>query len=123
MTAYEAFVANLSNGNKVTTAQRLINDAPLADLLHAVIGLSGEAGEVLDLTKKTLYYGRLLDRVALLEELGDALHYLTAAAVSQGWSIADVQQANMDKLCKRFPDGVFSVEKANLRLDKVLKAK
>lgn len=121
MTSYEAFVTQLSNGNKQLTATRMLNDAALSDLVHAVIGLSGEAGEVLDLVKKTIYYDRPLYGEMLLEELGDVMHYLTAAAVSQGWTLQDLQNVNRKKLLQRYPDGKFSAENANNRLDKVSK--
>lgn len=116
--SYEAYVAALSNGDKISTATRLINNPSLADLVHASMGLSGEAGEALDIIKKTIYYGRELDRDHLLEELGDIMHYLTAAAVSQGWTLLDLQTANKTKLDKRFPNGKFSSAAANARADK-----
>lgn len=118
MTSYEAFVTQLSNGNKQATAQRLLQDSALSDLVHAIMGLAGESGEALDIVKKTIYYGRDLDQPHLLEELGDVMHYLTAAAVSQGWSLQDLQEANKKKLLQRYPGGIFSAENANKRLDK-----
>jgi|GEM_PF-622371 len=50
-----------------------------ARILHAVIGISTEAGEMLDVMKKNIFYGKPLDRPALLnllEEAGDVCWYL-----------------------------------------------
>jgi hypothetical protein len=46
-----------------------------ADLWHMAIGLSGEAGEILDACKKYAIYCKPLDRDNLKEELGDLFFY------------------------------------------------
>ena len=46
---------------------------PADDLMHAALGLSGEAGEFADAIKKHLVYGRELDRENAIEELGETL--------------------------------------------------
>ena len=57
---------------------RLITD--LGDhqknLMHMAAGISGEAGEVLDIVKKAFAYGKPIDRAHLIEELGDAIFYV-----------------------------------------------
>lgn len=77
---------------------------------HA-LGIAGEAGEVADIVKKTLYHDEpepLIThprREALREELGDVLFYVMAVASDWGLSLNDVAQGNMDKLKARYPDG------------------
>ena len=44
-------------------------------LLHGVIGLVTETSELLDAIKKSLFYGKPLDKTNLIEELGDLLWY------------------------------------------------
>src|SRR5437764_1204166 len=47
-----------------------------SDLLHAILGISGEAGELVDAFKKELIYGKTLDIENLKEEAGDILWYM-----------------------------------------------
>src|SRR5574343_533576 len=41
-----------------------------SSLLHAAVGISGEAGELLDAVKKTWIYNKSLDVQNVIEELG-----------------------------------------------------
>jgi len=91
------------------------------DFLHACIGISTEAGELLDVSKKVLIYGQWMDshRENIKEELGDILFYLELACSSMGVSIEDMQNKNRTKLLKRYSDGTFSHQAASARADKV----
>jgi NTP pyrophosphatase (non-canonical NTP hydrolase) len=40
-------------------------------LLNGVMGLNGEAGEVIDMVKKMLFQGHTLDKDHMAKELGD----------------------------------------------------
>jgi len=73
--------------------------------LHAAIGLAGEAGEVLDIVKKSWVYGKALDEAKLQEEAGDVLHYLTMLCIKMGWTWQDLIDNNTAKLNKRYPNG------------------
>lgn len=90
--------------------------AGIDGMMHACIGLSGEAGECLDMVKKSWVYGRDLDDNKLQEEAGDTLHYLVMLCLKQGWSLHDLMLNNMAKLEKRYPNG-FSKEAAIARAD------
>src|ERR1035437_131468 len=46
-------------------------DAQDCSILHMVVGISGEAGELLDAIKKQVIYRKPLDRENVIEELGD----------------------------------------------------
>lgn len=69
------------------------------------LGVTGEAGEVADIIKKHLYHGKPLDKVHLVEEMGDVLYYIQALCNMYGVSLEYVMTKNSDKLKKRFPNG------------------
>jgi NTP pyrophosphatase (non-canonical NTP hydrolase) len=69
----------------------------------AAMGLAGEAGEVCDLLKKHLLHGKELDRDELNKELGDVLWYLFHAFNAFGFTFEEVAEANVEKLCNRYP--------------------
>lgn len=87
------------------------------DLLHAATGICGEAGEVLDLIKKTTFNNRDLDYRKLLEELGDVEFYLEALRQALDISREDILKQNMEKLSLRYPKG-YSDRAAFERADK-----
>lgn len=106
---YELFVTNLFNN---------MNNAQDA-LHHAGTGICSEAGEVIDITKGVKYYGKALNIDHLIEELGDVRFYYQAMLNMLGLTDEQIQQANIKKLSKRYPDGVFSNKHAQQRLDKI----
>ncbi len=75
------------------------------EVIEAALGLAGEAGETVDIIKKYVYYGKVINGDALLLELGDTLHYLTRLAGMFGWTLEDLMTANIEKLEKRFGKG------------------
>lgn len=83
-------------------------------LLEGLIGLNSEAGEALDIYKKHVFQKHDLDKEKIALELGDALWYLTEAAVALGYSLEDVMEMNIKKLRKRYPYG-FDPEKSRNR--------
>lgn len=86
-------------------------------MVHASMGIAGEAGEVIDATKKTWIYGKELDRENILEECGDLLFYITALLTETGFTIEDAMAANVAKLAKRYPEG-YTDAAAITRADK-----
>lgn len=70
---------------------------------HMIIGISTEAGELLDAYKKHKYYGRDLDIQNVKEEIGDLCWYLFQLAEEVGYSIEEAQSDNLYKLLKRYP--------------------
>lgn len=74
-------------------------------LIDAALGLTGEAGEVADLIKKANYQGHILDKDAIMKELGDVAWYIALACQGLGVTMQEVFQMNVDKLKKRYPDG------------------
>ncbi len=86
-------------------------------LLHAAVGVAGEAGELLDGIKKHWIYGKALDRENLIEECGDLLFYVQAILNELGISMDDAMRQNMEKLARRYPEG-YSDSAAIERADK-----
>lgn len=80
-------------------------------LINSVMGLCGESGEAIDIVKKWLAQGHLLDREHLAGELGDVAWYLAEAATALGMPLEDILRANLEKLERRYPDG-FSTERS-----------
>jgi NTP pyrophosphatase (non-canonical NTP hydrolase) len=99
----------------LTTANPNLSEKDM--LLNGVMGLCGEAGEVIDLVKKHLAQGHALDKEHLAKELGDVAWYLALTASAVGYSLEDVFQMNIDKLKKRYPEG-FAAQNSIARSEK-----
>ena len=69
------------------------------------LGLSGEAGEVVDLVKKGIFHQQGIDNNKLKKELGDVLWYITALASEHNLTMEEIMEHNIEKLKARFPDG------------------
>jgi NTP pyrophosphatase (non-canonical NTP hydrolase) len=83
----------------------LVKGKPTQDrLLHAAVGLIGEAGEILDEVKKSVWYSKPLSIDLLVEEIGDALWYLTDLVAALNLHLINVAWANILKLRKRHAD-------------------
>lgn len=98
-------------------SNRLKADNSQLRLLHSVLGLSGETGELTDAVKKSIYYNKPLDVVNVKEELGDILWYISLCLEHIGSSFEEIMQINHDKLEKRYPGG-FTETLAIERRDK-----
>jgi hypothetical protein len=81
-----------------------LQDPVTIRLLHAAIGLATESGELLDMLKKHIFYGRPLDRVNALEELGDSQWYAALAIDVLQTTLNDVLTMNIEKLRLRYPE-------------------
>ena len=94
-----------------------IKEGKNSRLLHGVLGISGESGELLDSVKKTIIYGKELDLTNIKEEVGDILWYISLILSAIDSSFDEVMQLNQDKLNKRYPNG-YTNSNAIKRLDK-----
>lgn len=91
-----------------------------AHLLHMAVGVSGEAGELLDAVKKAAIYNKALDRANVIEELGDLEFYMQGLRDELGISREEVLTANVAKLSKRYAAGKYSDKAAQTRADKTV---
>ena len=90
-----------------------------ADLLHMGVGVSGEAGELLDAIKKHTIYGKPLDVENVIEELGDLEFYMERVRQLINITREQTIEANIAKLGKRYSSGKYSNQQAQARADKV----
>lgn len=86
------------------------------DLLHSAMGISTEAGELMDVLKRHCFYGtgKDLDLVNLKEEYGDILWYVALGCKFLDCTIAELMDMNIRKLYKRYPEQ-FDALKAEMR--------
>ena len=89
-----------------------------ADILHAILGMSGEVGELVDGFKKHLIYGKPLDGRNLEEEAGDVLWYMALLFRSIQVDFSEVMHKNIEKLKLRYPDK-YTDAHAVARADKI----
>lgn len=90
-----------------------------AHLLHMLLGLAGEVGELIDGIKKSVIYGKLMDEQNVVEELGDIEFYLQGIRNQMHVTRDECIAANVAKLSKRYKKGSYSNEAAVQRADKV----
>ena len=85
-------------------------------LLNGLMGLNGEAGECIDLLKKTIFQGKPLDKEHMAKELGDVAWYLAVSAQALGYDLETIFKMNIAKLEARYPNG-FEVSKSEHRAE------
>lgn len=89
-----------------------------ARLVHAALGKLTEIGEFADELKKHIFYGKPLDPVNLMEEIGDGAWYDALALDSMGGSDLDfVLEKVIAKLKKRYPEKFTEKDALNRDLE------
>ena len=91
-------------------------------LLHGAIGAAGESAELLDAIKKSLFYGKPLDKNHLIEEIGDTLWYLSVALTELNSSFEEAMDKNIAKLRVRYPEQFTKENAINRNKDAEKKA-
>lgn len=86
-------------------------------LVHMVLGIAGEAGELLDAIKKHAIYGKPLDLANVIEELGDLEFYMEGLRQGVNVTRYETLQHNIKKLTERY-GARYSNEAAIARADK-----
>lgn len=112
--SYETFVASRCKEG-ATIAKEM--DGASAHLVHMAMGISGEAGELLDAIKKHAIYQKPLDVANVKEELGDLMFYMTGLASALGFTLKECATLNAEKLTKRYPVAYSDLD-AQARKDK-----
>lgn len=112
---YPEFVATLVKPGASIVESLTAEDA---HLLHMAVGVSGEAGELLDAIKKVAIYRKLVDRTNVIEELGDLEFYMEGLRQGLGITRQEVLDHNITKLSKRYNSGKYSNKHAQERVDK-----
>lgn len=80
--------------------------------MSSALGLASEAGEFVDLVKKTYEQGRVFDRDKAIKELGDIFYYLQLATMALDTTLPEVVGVLRDKLAARYPDGFSTAASA-----------
>lgn len=74
------------------------------DLINVGLGLCGEAGEVADLIKKSLYKNQPVDYDKIVKELSDCIWYIELACILLDTSMEELKVVNTKKLMERYPE-------------------
>ena len=74
------------------------------DVLHCLVGMQTELGELTDPFKKQIFYGKELDKTNVAEEIADGLWYLVNLARIENIDLVKALQNNIAKLKVRFPE-------------------
>ena len=86
------------------------------DLFHAILGIATETAELIESLQTSFVTGEI-DKVNLVEELGDLLWYQSIAMKSLGTTFEEVAKVNIEKLKSRYPDKFTSEKAANRDTD------
>ena len=105
---------DLENYQKQAKRTFLSKHSKELDILHCLIGIQTEVGELVDAYKKNIYYGKELDKTNVSEEFGDIHWYLANLAELEGIDVGRSLQNNINKLKIRFPEK-FSEQNAIVR--------
>lgn len=93
----------------LTTAS--YNDDEFKDLMHWVLGVTGESGEIAEKFKKIIRdkNGKISgeNKAELSKEIGDVLWYLAVLAHQLDLSFDDIATSNLEKLKSRQKRGVI----------------
>ena len=79
-------------------------------ILHALMGLQTETAELTDAVKRHIFYGTELDKVNLVEEIGDVFWYVAILMdelkldVGDKASFEHAMKVNIEKLRARYPN-------------------
>ena len=83
-------------------------DAPLSSPrdhdFHMIFGMLTEIGELADVYKKNLAYGRETDLYNVKEELGDLMWYVANFCKTNDFDIEKILESNINKLMSRYPE-------------------
>ena len=107
-----------TESNDLNAMSSRLKDKRALRLLHGSCGIATEAGELLDAMKKHIFYGKEVDTVNVVEEVGDLMWYIAIILDELGVEFEDVMDKNINKLKARYGNK-FSEDSANSRnLDK-----
>ena len=79
-------------------------------LLTGAVGLSAEAGELMEIVKKLIFQGKAVNDETIFHmkrELGDVMWYVMQVLMALDTPLEEVVAMNVEKLQKRYPGGTF----------------
>lgn len=102
---------NLNDYQKQALTTVISSENEFRDLLHWVLGINGEAGEIAEKVKKIIRdkNGEVskADKEEMAKEIGDVLWYLAVFAHHLGVPLEEIAKQNLDKLQSRKNRGVL----------------
>lgn len=93
-------------------------ESTLMDNIHMTYGILTEGGELADVFKKHIAYGKEIDWVNVKEELGDLLFYIASFCRINDLDLDEIIKTNMKKLESRYPEKFTQYHANNRDLDK-----
>lgn len=108
----QSFLIKVDTVNRLAELEGKSTRVQSEELICGAMGLSGEAGEVVDLLKKYIFHGHKFVKEDLVNELGDVLWYVALICDSLGVPMEEVMKKNIKKLKERYPEGF--TEKASI---------
>ena len=91
-----------------------LKDKRALRLLHGACGIVTEGGELLDALKTHIFYGKDIDHINIVEEIGDLMWYSAVILDELGFEFEDVMEKNIKKLKTRYKKA-FSEQSAKRR--------
>lgn len=95
-----------------------LDSSIILNLLHGAVGICTEGGELLDTLKKFIFYGKNLDTVNIVEEIGDVLWYIGLICLTLDIPLEEVMTKNINKLKVRYPEKFIKDNAINRDLQK-----
>lgn len=91
-------------------------------IIHGIIGVATEAGELLEALLLCIKEGTPIDKVNLKEEIGDVFWYLAVLAHACGTNFEEIQRTNIAKLRARFPNKFteYDAQNRNLAVERAI---
>lgn len=87
-------------------------------ILHPILGINTESGELTDALKKFIFYGKDLDVTNVKEEVGDLFWYIAILCDNLNISFEEIWETNIEKLAARYPDKFTEKDALNRNLNK-----
>lgn len=88
------------------------------DIQHMLFGMMTELGELVDSYKKHYAYGKKLDMVNVMEEMGDIMWYWAGLCSITGINPEYTLSVNIQKLQARYPEKFTEDSALNRDLEK-----
>jgi NTP pyrophosphatase (non-canonical NTP hydrolase) len=86
--------------------------------IHMALGLGTESGELQDVFKKNLAYGKPIDWINVQEEIGDLCWYLAGLCQINNFDFEKILDRCIEKLKVRYPNKFNSDDAINRNLEK-----
>jgi NTP pyrophosphatase (non-canonical NTP hydrolase) len=107
-------------GTETLTACIEDNEKAKIDLLHGILGIVSESGELIELWQKAVESGNF-DKLNLKEEIGDIFWYCSLLCGVAKTNFSEVMEANIRKLRARYPNkfSTYDATHRNLQAEEI----